>query len=142
MKVKVMYQTRSGNTKKVADVIAEVFNQKSEKVPPAYPLENVDLLFLGAGIYKGDIDKSMKEFIRTLDSKRAKNIAIFGTSGGQDKAVKIMKELLQGKGINVLEESFICKGRFFFFLSRSHPDQKDLQDARDFAKKVAEKLGK
>ena len=70
MKTEVIYYSRSGNTKKVVDAIAQALGQVSEAVTPDYPLENVGILFLGAGAYVNKVDKRMTEFIRTLNSNK------------------------------------------------------------------------
>lgn len=136
MKVKVMYHSKGGNTKKVAEAIAQAVGQTAEAIPPAYPLESVNVLFLGAAIYAGKIDPKIREFIRTLNSSRVKNVALFSTSGGQDKALIEMKDLLKSQGINVLAETFLCKGEWFVFFNRKHPNSEDLKAAQEFAEKV------
>ena len=120
MKVWVLYCSRSGNTK-IAEAIAEELEDvlKSEQIPPAYPPENLQLLFLGTGEYGGKPDNKTIEFIRTLNTNRVKNVAVFGTSGSGNKngkAIEIVKNLLKEKGINVIDDSFACKGYFFCFL--------------------------
>lgn len=140
MKIKVMYHSKGGNTKKIAEAIGQALNQPAEQVPPAYPPDNIKLLFLGSGLYAGKIDNKIRNFIDALDSKKVRNIALFGTSGGQDTAIRIMRELLQAKGINVLEESYLCEGKFFIFFKRKHPDAHDIKNAQDFALKAFEKI--
>lgn len=140
MKIKVLYQSRSGNTKKVAEAIAQSLSQVAEAVPPAYPPENVKLLFLGGGVYAGKVDKKIVDFINTLNTDRVKNVALFGTSGNQDLAIAQMRELLKSKGINVLDESFLCKGKTFFFANRQHPSKEDLKEAQDFARRITEQV--
>jgi flavodoxin len=143
MKTKVMYHSRSGNTKKVADAIATELGQVSEAVPSDYPLENVDILFLGAGVYAGKVDKKIIDFIATLNTKRVKNVALFGTSAGkQDTHLSYMRDLLKAQGINVMEETYICGGKFLFFIQRKHPNDEDLMQAQKFAKAVCEKLNR
>lgn len=143
MKTKVMYHSRSGNTKKVADAIAKELGQIAEPIPADYPLENVDLLFLGAGIYAGKADKKIVEFISTLNTKRVKNVALFGTSAGQQDAhLNRMRELIKAQGINVIEETYTCGGKFLFFIQRKHPNDEDLMQAQKFAKAVYEKLNR
>lgn len=141
MKTWVLYYSKSGNTKKIADAIAEELEdvQKSEQIPPAYPPENVALLFLGTAEYAGKPDPKMIEFIRTLNTNRVKNAAVFGTSGAgnaEGKAIGAVKALLKEKGINVVEESFACKGRNFIFFNRNKPDANDLKAAKEYARKV------
>jgi flavodoxin len=139
MRIKVMYYTRSGNTKKVAEAIAEEFDTNEEKLPPAFMPERDDLLFIGAGVYMGNADSKVRDFIRILTPAKIKNVAVFGT-GAEDKAIKAMKELLKAQGINVVEESFLCRGKTLGIFSRKHPDEKDLENARNFAKNVVSKL--
>jgi flavodoxin len=140
MKTKVMYHSRSGNTKKIADAIAQAIGQDAEAIPPDYPLENVGLLFLGAAVYAGKVDKKMEEFIRTLNSSRVKNVAMFGTNGGNENYFNSMRELLKAQGINVLEEVYSCRGKFFLFFNRKHPNEEDIRKAQEFAKAVYEKV--
>lgn len=140
MKTKVMYHSKSGNTKKVADAIAQALGQVSEAVPPDYPLENVGLLFLGAGVNAGKVDKKMIDFIKTLNTSRVKNVALFGTSGGECTHLNYMRELLKEQGINVMEQTYGCKGKSFFFINRKKPDEEDLKQAQKFAKEIYDKL--
>ncbi len=140
MKTWVLYYSRGGNTKKIADAIAEELKEfgvlKSEQIPPAYPPENVQLLFLGTGIYAGKPDSKMVEFIRTLNSNRVKNAVVFGTTGSQNNAVETVKALLREKGINVIDETFLCKGKYFIFFNRKKPDSDDIKAAKTFARKI------
>lgn len=140
MKLKVMYCSSSGNTKKVGDAIASAVGQIAEHIPPAYPLENVDLLFLGGGVYAGKIKKEMEEFIETLDPSRAKKVALYSTSGGQDTAIVKMRELLAKRGIEVMDESFLCRGKFFVFFNRKRPNDEDIKKAQEFANKMVSSL--
>lgn len=138
MKTWVLYYSKGGNTKKIADAIAEELDEvlKSEQIPPAYPPENVSLLFLGTGEYAGKPDSKMVEFIRTLNPNRVKNAAVFGTSAGDaGKAIENVKSLLKEKGINVVDESFSCRGKFLL-ANRKRPDESDIKSAKEFAKKV------
>lgn len=140
MKLKVMYHSRSGNTKKVADAIAQSLGQTAEAIPPAYPLENISVLFLGGAVYMGKADAKVREFIRTLNASRVKNVALFGTTGNQDKALTEMRDLLKSKGINVLDDTFLCKGKTMAFFNRKHPSAEDLKAAQEFAQKVVGKI--
>lgn len=138
---KVLYFSKGGNTKKVADSIAKAIDLSAETVPVAYPISNVQLLFLGAGLYAGKLDEKMTNYIKILDAKSVRNVALFSTSGnGEGSANKIMRDLLVAKGINVLDKSFSCKGQSFIFLSRKHPDEQDLKNAQDFAKECLESI--
>ena len=141
MKTWVLYYSKGGNTKKVADAIAEELGVlKSEQIPPAYPPENVNLLFLGTGVYAGKPDPKMIEFVRTLNSNRVKNAVVFGTKGSKDTAIETVKALLKEKGINVIDETFSCKGKYFLFFNRKSTDSNDIKAAKEFARKIYNSL--
>ena len=137
MKVKVVYHSKTGNTKKVAEAIAKGVGTTAVQITDKIKFDSADLLFIGDGVYGMKPDKVTNEFIKTLDPSKVKSVAVFGTYGGQKKAIVVMKEMLRKQGINVVEESFGCKGKSWFILNRSHPDTNDLNDAQQFAKKVA-----
>lgn len=140
MRTKVMYYTKSGNTQKVAEAIAEAANTNAELLPPAYMPDRVDLLFIGAGTYMGNAPRKVRDFIKILNPAKIKNVAVFATCGGEDKAIIKMKELLKAQGMNVVDETFLCKGKTFGFFFRKHPNAQDLENARNFAKDVIVKL--
>jgi flavodoxin len=140
MKTEIIYYSRSGNTKKVADAIAQTLGQVSKAITPDFLLDDVDILFLGAGAYANKVEKGMTEFIRTLNNSQVKNVALFGTYGWHKNFLDYMRDLLKSQGINVIEETFSCKGRLFFFIYRKHPDDQDLRQAQEFAKVVREKV--
>ena len=78
MKVAVRYYTRSGNTKKLADVIAKTVSCEAKDVTVSLT-EKVDILFLGCSYYAFDVDEAVKRFI--LENKQnIGKIVCFGTS--------------------------------------------------------------
>ena len=135
-KIRVLFQSKKGNTRKIAQAIASVVGDVVEELPPAYPCEGVKLLFLGGGTYAGKIDKKLSDFIHTLTPQRVKNVAVFGTSGGQDAGIVQMKEMLKAQKINVLDEHFLCRGKFFLFFNGKNPDQQDIANAKAFAQRA------
>ncbi len=140
MKIKIIYHSRTGNTKKVAEAISEAINVIAEPIPEKGLDEPVDLLFIGNGIYMGKADMTIENFIKTLNRDMVKNAAVFGTFGGQNKAIEMMKELLEKQGIHVMDESFGCRGKAWLVLNRQHPDLQDLNNAKEFAKFVIGKI--
>lgn len=139
MKTEVVYYSRSGNTKKVADAIAQELGKVSKPVPLDYPIERTGILFLGAGAYKGKVSKKMKEFIDTLTLERARNVVLFGTSVFKDqKHLTYMRNLIKAKGINVYDETFNCPGKLFL-LKAGSPNDNDLKEAREFARSIMKK---
>jgi flavodoxin len=137
MNIKVMYHSRSGNTKKVAEAIAKAVGVTAVQIGDNNDFDAADVLFIGDGVYGGKPNIKTEKFIKSLNGEKVKKVAVFGTYGGQTKGLDMMKELLKGQGISVAEEGFGCKGKSWFFLNRSHPDSNDLKAAGDFAKKIA-----
>jgi Uncharacterized flavoproteins len=102
--------------------------------------EPVDLLFIGDGIYAAKMSKKTKAFIDRLDSRLVKNAAVFGTYGGQDKAIVAMAARLTEKNIHVCTEKFACKGQSWFFANRNHPNQADLDSAMEFGENIIRQI--
>jgi len=131
----VVYYSRSGNTKKVAEAIAAELDVKAEDVKAKEWLAKDSLVFLGSGCYVGKPGKGLREFVARNDFK-GRGVALFGTSaGGRGDEVRVMEELLKWEGA-LIRGSFHCKGRFFFFFSRGHPSDDELAKAREFAKEM------
>lgn len=107
MKIAIRYQSRGGNTKTVAEAIGKIAGVRAQAID--VPLEEpVDLLYVGGGVYKWDIDPDLKAYLRTLDSNLVKSIAAFSTAGGMDGARKI-GALAKEKGICVCEKTLPVK---------------------------------
>ena len=136
MKVKVMYHSSTGNTKKVAEAVALAAGASAEPIGGGTLGEPVDLLFVGDGIYAGKMSRKTKAFISTLDSTMVKSAAVFGTYGGQDKAIAAMAALLKEQGIAVCSEHFACKGQSWRIANKNHPNQEDLDNAASFGRNV------
>lgn len=73
MKIAVRYQSRGGNTKAVAEVIANSLGVKAEVVDSAIT-EWVDVLFIGGGVYMGKMDESLYNFLSELNSENVGQI--------------------------------------------------------------------
>ncbi|MGV8907216.1 MAG: flavodoxin family protein [Acetobacterium sp.] len=133
MKNLVVYYTKSGNTEKLATAIGEELSCTVQTI--AEPIANkVDILFLGASVYKFGIDKKVIAYINDLDAQKIGSVVIFATSGKlENVAYSKMAELIAAKGIKVEAENFYCKGKFLS-MNKNHPDEEDLKAVRDFAK--------
>ena len=133
MEYQVIYFSRKGSTKKVADAIASELNIESQDVKNA-ELKNDTMVFLGSGSYGSKPGKKMTKFIEKNDfNNRA--VALFGTSGGgEGKETEAMENMLKNKDAKI-KGRYFCKGKFWFG-NKDKPDKKDLDDAKKFAKKM------
>lgn len=132
--VSVRYFSRTGNTAKLAEKIAQAAGCHAKTIEVPLP-EKVDLLFLGASVYAAGIDKKVKEFIDTLDTNKIGKIVIFSTSALVERAFPEIKKYIAGKGIPVEEKNYYCRGQFAL-LHRGRPNTQDLIEAEIFTKQL------
>ena len=134
MSVAVRYYSRGGNTKKLADAIAEV--AQVEALSTEAGLDGaVDTLFLGASVYAYGIDEHVKSFISKLDSDQVGKIVVFSTSALAERAFPEVARAIQDLGIKVDERNFYCRGSFLM-MHRGRPNDEDIANAKAFAEKV------
>lgn len=92
MKVAIIYDSITGNTKKLADVICECFNN-GVKIYKEYCDEilNFDLIFVGSWTDKGEPSDKIKKVYKNIHGKK---IFVFGTCGfgGSDNYFKQLFE--------------------------------------------------
>ena len=132
----VVYFSKGGKTKKVAEAIAQELQCVIVDAAKSTPdLSDVDLLVVGSGTYGGKPGKKLQEFLDGLEPVKKGKSAIFTTSAGPNpKSLAIMKESLEAKGYEVVS-TFDCRGQFLFG-SRGHPNEVDLKDAKAFANDI------
>ncbi|MDR1620507.1 MAG: flavodoxin [Clostridiales bacterium] len=131
----VIYASKGGNTKKIADAIAKALDVNARSVKETNGVDGIDTLFVGASIYAGGIDGSLKNFLQGLKSGSVKQIAVFGTAMTDKSAWKQIAEILKPAGIEIVNEFFQCKGAFLFS-NKGRPNTDDLQSAASFAKRL------
>jgi flavodoxin len=143
------------NTERIAKAMADIMDAKIAKVEEISPndLEEYDLLGFGSGIYGGNYHKELMNFIDNMPPMN-KDTFIFSTSGEfSDKYHNLIKLKLTGKGLRIVGE-FACLGetsplKFNLNLkgplgwiggkNKGHPDEKDLEKAREFAQDLMKK---
>ena len=134
MKIAVRYYTRSGNTKKLAEAVAEAVAVEAKDV--SVPLEEkADVLFLGCSYYAFDVDQAVKDFIVSNKDNIGK-IVCFGTSAMMRSMKKPVKKVAKAVGVEVADEEFHCHGQFGK-VHKGRPNEVDLKAATEFAKNVA-----
>ncbi|MFO7678390.1 MAG: flavodoxin family protein [Thermoplasmatota archaeon] len=133
MTYQVIYFSRKGNTKKIAQAIASELKVTAEDVKHAKLLEDT-FVFLGSGCYGGKPSQKITQFI-TDNTFESREVAIFGTSGsGEGKEVIEMENTLTSKKA-LIKGTYFCKGKFLFS-NRGRPNDQDVKDAEKFAKRM------
>ena len=133
MNIQIRYYSKSGNTKKVADAIAQELGITAETTEKNLDGET-DILFIGSAVYGGKIDEKMRSFLESLDGS-VKKTAVFSTAMADNTPYTEIKQILDAKGIPLDETTFHCRGKFLFF-NRKRPSEEDLNNARAFAGKI------
>jgi flavodoxin len=143
-----------GNTAKVADAMAGVLGAEiaaPEAVPYA-SLQDCPLVGFGSGVYYGRMHDGLYGWLQGLpESPESMTPAfVFSTSGLPQLAWfwhRPLRRLLARKGFHVFGE-FSCGGYDTWGplwltggLNRTHPDERDLERAREFADAMRRKLG-
>ncbi len=136
MKIAVRYYTKTGNTKKLAEAVAEAVG--AEALPLSAPItEPVDILFLGNSYYAFSIDPEVREFVRSLDREKVGCIVNFGSAAMLNSTFKKVRAEADKVGIPMSEREFHCRGEFKG-LHKGRPNEEDLKAAAAFARKIAE----
>ena len=134
MNIAVRYYTKTGNTKRLAEAVAEAAGVQA--LPISTPVdEHADILFLGNSYYAFSIDPEVREFIRSLDAQKVGCIVNFGSAAMLNSTWKKVKAEAQKAGIAMDKREFHCKGEFKG-LHKGRPNEKDLAAAAQFAKSI------
>ena len=153
MKNLVLYASRKGNTKEIADTIAtelkcEAFDLKKADIE-TIKLDNVDNIFLGSGIYAEFLNGKIKKFLTSNNLKEAaqkseKNIIFFvtwvGNPGSVEHAIEKSYDYMPEEGINIYTDHFRAYGAMFGMFKKGHPTDEEKKQARDWVKEVLEKI--
>ena len=132
MKIAIRYYTKTGNTKRLAEAVANELGV--EALPISEGLnEQADILFLGNSYYAFTIDPEVRSFIAGLSKDKVGKIVNFGSAALLNSTYKKVKAEAAKVGIPVDEKEFHCKGEFKA-LHKGRPNEDDLKAAREFAR--------
>ena len=130
MKTAIRYYSKFGHSEQMAQVMGEVMGVKPESVETPLPEEG-DILFIGAGVFLGKVNGSIKDFARSLDPQKVKKVVCFGSSAIINSPVPQLRKIFEEAGFNVDTESFTCRGAMGP-LHSGHPNAADMQALREF----------
>jgi flavorubredoxin len=141
-KILVLYYSRSGNTEKMANAVAEGAKAVSGvqvdlnfHVDPS-DLNGYDAILVGAPTYRHEMPIDFKNLFDGAETQRlnlqGKVGAVFGSYGWSGEAPKMLLDIMQQKlGMQATEPPLLAK---------YIPDQATLDSCRALGKKVAETL--
>jgi flavodoxin len=138
-----------GNTRKVADAMAEVLNAEVRAPADVDPerVGSYDLVGFGSGVFGFAPHPELATFVDGLPPAHGARAFVFATSGlGRILSRPFSTPLaarLSAKGFRVVG-SFCCRGfdtwlplRLIGGINKGHPNDADLEHARKFAHSVA-----
>jgi flavodoxin len=158
MKVLVAYFTQTGNTEKVARAIYEAVRAEKELLPVHEVKDpgGYDIIFCGFPVQVHSVPLAVEDFIKQIPAGR--KIALFTTHGslrgGKLATTAVEYAITLASKLKVLG-TFGCRGKVDPKIiddllkkpehrawaeaaegAATHPDESDLEDARQFARKV------
>jgi NAD(P)H dehydrogenase (quinone) len=124
MKIVVIYDSRTGNTEKMAKAIAEgagaITQVEVKKIGESFPLTimaDADGVLFGSPVYYADISSNMKDFLVHVDSyikanrKKINHIpaAVFGSYGYDGAWImeEKLKEMIEGLGYKTFSDVLV-----------------------------------
>lgn len=143
MKSIVRYQSRGGNTKAVAEVIAQALGTEALSVDNPVT-EYTEVLFLGGGVYEWKMDKSLLDFMEQLSPDKIGQIVAFSTTGAMDSTLKQIRKTAEEKGIVVNKHELLVRmllhGHSMLGLQGGRLTEKQLKKVRDFMDEIQEEI--
>ena len=134
MKAAVRYYTKTGNTKRLAEAVANAIGV--DALPISTPItEKVDVLFLGNSYYAFSIDPEVRDFVKSLNKDMVGKIVNFGSAAMLNSTYKKVKAEADKVGIPMDDREFHCKGEFKG-IHKGKPDEADMKAVAEFAKKI------
>lgn len=134
MKIAVRYYTKTGNTKRLAEAVAEAVGVTA--LPISEPVTDpVDILFLGNSYYAFTIDPEVRRFVASLNKEKVGKIVNFGSAAMLNSTYKKVKAEAAKAGIPMDEREFHCKGEFKG-IHKGKPDAADLAAVAAFAAEI------
>lgn len=141
-KILILYYSRTGNTRKMADAVAEGSRAaQGVEVELKYyatpeELADFDAVVVGIPTYHHDITIDVKKLFEEAAVKnvnlKGKTGAAFGSYGWSGEAPRLVLEIMKNKfGMDIIEPPLLVKYA---------PDQAELEKCRKFGREIAERL--
>lgn len=133
--IKVIYYSKSGNTKALADAIASAAKTKAISVDEKDSKINqeIDILFIGGALYMYGLDSKIVNYIKELDTNKIKKAVVFSTSWISKHSISLIKEELLNKNIDVVED---------YIYYKNMPSDEELKEAQEKTKRIIKELKK
>ena len=169
MKVLVLYNSETGNTKKVAEAIYEEFKgeaklMETKSIKDISEIDGYEYIFIGFFVDKGYPDEPTMELLPKLKEKK---LGLFSTLGAYPYSMQAFRVFARAEQVidksNRIEGCYICQGRVSDEslkriaslppddpkrskkstlrreIGMSHPDSEDLENARRLFRNIVDR---
>jgi flavodoxin len=159
----VIYNSRGGNTKKVAEKIAEGLGTEAVKSRKRPNLSDYQLVVLGTWVLAAKLSPGGNRYLSKIPAEQLENtkVAMFISAAGPDDSpmddksndktnkelvFQQFEDLLTSKGADVVDERHASMGVFRFFRfgpgfkPKGHPNEEDLAEAKAFGESLKKYL--
>ena len=146
MKTAILYvSVHHGNTKKVAEAMAEVLSADLIDLTKQKDIDlfGYDVIGLASGAYYQSMHKRIRQFAADTHFRPGQKVFLVCTCGAAFRDyTKGVRKILEAKQVEVLS-SFQCPGfntygpfSLIGGTAKGHPNEKDLEKAREYARKL------
>ena len=121
-KALILYSTMTGNTKKIADILKEKFEEQNitskvinvNKIPKEEviaAINEADAIFFGSSTKYGDMIGNMEDILKNLKSLdlESKLGSAFGSFGWSGESIEVVQDYLNETNLKVLSTSDVIK---------------------------------
>ncbi len=137
--IRVVYATKTQHSRALAEAIGSSLGVAAVNVSEHDEPEEAELLFIAGGIYGGKCNPALVSYVEKLDPSQTKHVVLVSSSvSTSHRSQEELREIIAGKGINVLDE-ITCAGGFLF-VKRSHPDKQDIKAVVNRANEIVEQF--
>lgn len=145
MRALVIYYSKTGNTKKIAEAIAAELDATLRTIDEPGDITFFDLVCVGTPVRFFLPTERMRSFLRRLPKLDGQKVAGFCTMaiGGGGTTLSYMRQVIEGKGAKFIG-GFACRASSGIIAGfgpkvwmKTHPDEEDLWRAKEFAQKLA-----
>jgi ferredoxin/NAD(P)H-dependent FMN reductase len=149
-KVKAVYFSATGTTKKIVESIARSIAEKAETEYESYdftlPAARTDalvfhsgeLVIFGTPVYAGRVPNVLLKYLDRMEGNEALAVPVvlYGNRNYDDGLIEL-RDILEEHGLHtVAAAAFIGEHSFSYTLAKGRPDEADVSFGEDFASKV------
>lgn len=132
MNVRILFASRSKYSEKVARAIGEALKIPVYHIEENPDLTEVDLVFFVAGMFDGNSDPDLLQYIKKQKDKFIKKAAFISTIANTDDRQVQAAQLLKQKNVELVGEN-VCLSQMLF-LNLFHPNKNDIERSLQFVR--------